>query len=402
MISTSLLHLSDLHYESPDSNYSDDVKVNTAPVVRVSVFRNLHRLLQLFACQRSFGAIAITGDITTRGSVDGFDSFLAKTFPFLSGLVSDPRAICMVPGNHDVIWNLAGSTGDYFDQKFHQYRRCVDRVGATTSVIPTGPIPDHADADLQFVKKVRGPLFIDRTRKLAILCINSSFRCGEVNSDLRSALRTPIENACQVIRKTRADFKNTKGLVKQLDAVNDSLTNLLPVIDRNSVFDIPHVTHAQLDYLRGLINEHSSKMKTEWQKYLKIALLHHHLVPFAYQMPEYKAFEVTADAAAVLEMLGSCGFQVILTGHKHQPYCQKVQFAETEILVLGGMTVGGYPVQGFAQGIRHLQLDQDTDGITIHISDLPCNWRGDMHGKVRELIRKAHVERLKIAKGATS
>ena len=57
------------------------------------------------------------------------------------------------------------------------------------------------------------------------------------------------------------------------------------------------------------------------------------------------------DATAVLRMLASYGFQIVLTGHKHEPYIQPFRFENNELLVVGGRTVGGGPASNGAAGI---------------------------------------------------
>jgi hypothetical protein len=129
----------------------------------------------------------------------------------------------------------------------------------------------------------------------------------------------------------------------------------------------------------------------------RVAILHHHVVPFEYQRPEHKPFELMADAASVLALLGSFGFHLVLTGHKHQPYIQKVRFRQAEMLVLGGMTVGGYPVARFGPGLRHIEMERAGNQMIVKVADLPCDWLGDTSGQVQELIETAHQERVDLA-----
>jgi 3',5'-cyclic AMP phosphodiesterase CpdA len=380
----SLLHLTDLHYESPDSNYRDDDKAFLEPALRANYFRNLHRLIKQCFKKTIFDAIAITGDFTTHGRESGFDSFEQQTLPLLSPLVVTPSAICMVPGNHDVVWNLDASKPDYFDAKFKRYRDCVDTSKATSSYIPSGTIPSNPYGEINF-NGSPSPLFVDPAGRIAVLCVNSAVRCGEVNNAIRTALRSPVAQALTEIGRTAAVVKNVESEIALNSAISH-LKRMDPLIERYSLFDIPHVTHTQLDQLQGVLDDQRGKLGPDC---IKIAIVHHHLAPFDYQLAEHKAFEVMADASNLLDLLASFGFKVVLTGHKHQSYRQLVQSRGRDILILGGMTVGGYSVTGFSPAIRHLELEQSDGDLRVRAADLPCSWDGDISTRVTELLEEA-------------
>jgi predicted phosphodiesterase len=391
MPQVSILHLSDIHYKSPTTNFANDNKADVAPAFQVSVFRNLHQILKHAFEEEHFAAISVCGDITTHAHPDGFTLFRNETYPLLRQLVAENQAICMVPGNHDVIWNILPDKVDYFDHKFKAFRLCVENTEATSCLIPTGRITTAYDANLEFLEPghgashIWGPLYINHNQRLVVACLNSSLRCGEVNQKLRSSLRKPVEAVCEKLARLEASLKGSRQSQKLLEEASLTLSDLLPVIDRHSVFDIPHITQAQMNRLEACIIKAKLALKNEWRNYIKVAMVHHHLVPFSCQIPEYKAFEVAADAAGVLEMLAGHGFQVILTGHKHQRYQQRVVFDETELVIAGGLTVGGVPIHG--QGMQHILIEQDNKALKIKITDLLCEIQGDIRRKVRERLR---------------
>lgn len=395
MPQVSILHLSDVHYKSPASNFANDNKADVPPAMQVSVFRNLHQILEHAFEQGHFAAIAVSGDITTHGQAEGFNLFQKQTYGLLRRLVAEQQAICMVPGNHDVIWDIPPDKVDYFDRKFKAFRLCVETTEATSCLIPTGRIPATDEANLEFLipghrsSHIWGPLYINRRQRLIVACLNSSLRCGEVNQKLRHKLRKPIETACEKLASAKASMKGARRSEKLVDEARLILNDLLPEIDRQSVFDIPHITQAQMNLLGSSIMKARAVLGAEWRDYLKVATLHHHLVPFSCQVPEYKAFEVAADAAGVLDMLAGHGFQVILTGHKHQRYEQEVRFGKNELVVIGGLTVGGFPVTGHGQGIQYIQLEQDKKTIKIRIAGLSCDIQGDIRQKVKDRLRQS-------------
>ena len=396
MSEASILHISDLHYVSQNSNYLDDNKADLPAALRATAFRNLDALLTHGFSADRCDAVAIGGDITTHGQPRGFDLFDSSAANLVRALVANPKAICLVAGNHDVVWNLDPREPDYFDRKFARYRATVQRLEATTCLIPTGAVPQSDDEQIRFDTGVPEPLYIDRDKKFLVLCINSSMRCGEVNVRMRGTLREPVDRALSALNRPGAGVAPN-----ELMEARTSLEGVLAEVDRRSLFDIPHVTHVQLSVLSDLLMRAKADLQADWQQYVKIALLHHHVVPFDYQMPEYKAFEVMADAAPTLEALGSFGFQVVLTGHKHQPYTQQIQFCGSEMLVVGGATVGGYAVPGFGQAVRHLDIERNEICCVVRVADIPCSRSGDLQKLVQQAkanasvytVRNSHVER---------
>ena len=395
MTQASILHLSDIHYKSPETNYANDNRSDVPPEMQANVFSGLHQVLDQAFAEEHFAAIAVCGDITTHGQPDGFALFKKETYGSLRRLVAESRAICMVPGNHDVIWDILPDKVDYFDRKFRAFRLCVESTEATSCLIPTGRMMGAADdAKLDFLTHghgayhIWGPLYVNHDKRLVIACINSSLRCGEVNQKMRRRLRGPVEEACQKLARLKPALKGKKRCEKLLEAATLTLDDLLPMLDRHSVFDIPQITQAQMNRVGSCIMKAKADLKDDWNNYIKVAVLHHHLVPFASQIPEHKAFEVAADAAGVLEMLAGHGFQVILTGHKHQRYQQKVMFDDCELIIVGGLTVGGFPVAGHGQGVQCVDMEQDDNALRVKITDLPCDLRGDIPQKVKARLKK--------------
>ena len=387
MRALSILHITDLHYASPRTNYQDDNKAEVPDALRASAFRNLSAILR-YGFANKVHVVTIGGDITTKGDPTGFEAFQKEIAELLLGLAPKPNAICVTAGNHDVLWKLDPQEKDYFDKKFGAYRSLVQGLGATSCLVPTGNIPESPEKSISFDGTVQGPLYLDQERKLLVLCINSSMRCGEVNLKMKGALSSPIRKAIETLTVCAKHTSTTDEQRVILDGVQNELRQTQAEVDERSLFDIPHVTHLQLSSMSALLMETKAGLK-DWESYLKIALLHHHVVPFDYQMPEYKPFEVMADAASTLEALASFGFHLVLTGHKHQPYTQQVRFDEHELLVVGGMTVGGYPVPGFGQGLRHLSVQRNDGDILIQVADVPCNRTGNIRGLVDQALKDA-------------
>jgi 3',5'-cyclic AMP phosphodiesterase CpdA len=178
----SLLSITDPHYEQPDANYLDDNKDQIPSALRDNIFANFNRIIQSGFARAQFDLIAICGDITTHGNPHGFDRFFGEAVAALQLLVPRRDAVCIVPGNHDVVWGLKPTDTNSFDSKFANFReKLVDKTGVTSCMYPDGQLCDKPGETLHLQFPPNGPLYDDHDRKLLVVCINSSIRCGELN-----------------------------------------------------------------------------------------------------------------------------------------------------------------------------------------------------------------------------
>lgn len=385
----SILHLSDLHYESPDSNYGDDDKADTPPSVRSNVFSNLNQILEGWPLDEPVDIVAVTGDITTRGNQEGFAKFQEKTVALLKDRLRNRKAFFLVPGNHDVRWGLDPAKSDYFDLKFENYSKLTREIGAMGALVPRGALRPGSEP-IDFAEGE--PLYVDRLKRFVVLCVNSSIRCGEVNAELRKAFSSPFQAALARVEAIAKELPGGGRSSSNLRHLKANLRECLSAVEEQTLFDVPHITHPQLYQLSTLLTRAVKELESDWSSYTKIALLHHHIVPFETQVSEYKAFAGTADAADLLDLLSEHGFQLVLTGHKHQHYIQEMSFRGSPLLIAGGATVGGQPVPGSFQGIRHIEL-RPQDSV-VRVANLHCNWHGTMGSQVREQIQSSDEYRL--------
>jgi 3',5'-cyclic AMP phosphodiesterase CpdA len=385
-----LLSVTDLHYADRNANFKDDDKFGTPFVFREEVFGQFHHILDHGFNDRKFDLIAVPGDLTTHGKSEGFERFVKNTADRLVALLASgkPQGLCLVPGNHDVRWELESSDKDYFDKKFADYRDAVNKIHATSCLVPTGPVPDSPDAfvPLQTVSS-DPPLLIDDDRNIIALCINSSMRCGEINVDLRNKLRTRVDaaenNVDAVYKSMQKGAPGRAGLyggLEELGAWKEELNHRL-------VFDVPHVTSAQIQALGVRLSEAIEPRRNGWSSYLKVAILHHHLLPFPRQVTEHKPFELLADASKVLALLTDFDFDLVLTGHKHQRYLLPFRDAGKRLLIVGGPTIGGYPTE--PPGFRHIHVRKTGLDTEFAVADLPLDMSNDLKKDIDERFQTA-------------
>ena len=170
---------------------------------------------------------------------------------------------------------------------------------------------------------------------------------------MREELSAPIRAALDAMK----DLAGSNGKTAKGRNAKAQLTQLLQAVNRRSLFDIPHATPVQLDAVRDALMNARDDLKQEWGDYMKVALLHHHLVPFASQRPEHKPFEMMADASEVMALLGDFGVQVV-SPVINTSRTAAGQVDEHRLAGAGRPDCGGYPAPGFAQGVRWIGLDR--------------------------------------------
>jgi len=346
MKSWDFLHVSDLHL-SATSQYIDDLKVHVDPAFRDNAFAAFVSLYKNSELLKSVRYVIFSGDVTTAGEQDGFDQFSREVVPNLRG--SSEKHFFIVPGNHDVVWSLDPKMSDYLSKKFSSFRDISHETDMTAALLPTGGL---MGGRLEF--EPRSPVWINKEEDLLVLCINSAIRCGEVNDKLRDELHSRLDSV-------HAQLKSSKDF-----ASAGSIEQALHEIDKFTLRDVAHVTRAQLAALEYELNRARSQFKADWNALLRVAVLHHHLTPFRYQVPEHKAFEPISDAAAVLQFLDDCGFHLVFTGHKHRAYEVRFNGTHRDILILGGRTVCGYG----DRGCRLIRIAKDQQDFLVNIADL--------------------------------
>jgi 3',5'-cyclic AMP phosphodiesterase CpdA len=384
------IFLTDLHYADPETNYSDDPKeldelpegVYLDAPYRAGVIDDVHSILDVdfralagpdFSDSLSF--IAVGGDITTRGRQEGFQQFATETIGRLSRLVSDSEAVCIVPGNHDVIWGLNPTQTGHFTKKFERFNSIRGGHRFTTCLMPKGQLEiskTRKPKKLNFDQLTPGPIYWSKDKKVLVLNINSSIRCGELNlrmaRDFDPFFRSPAE----------ADKK------AGTEASSFNIENFPNEIRQYLIRDVAEVTPAQIDWLRNELKQVRKDIGKDWDNYLRVALIHHHVAPFLGQKTEHKGYEAMIDSSRVLEFLTSSGFDLVLTGHKHQPHVSSHRFGDNEIVIIGGPTVAGAAIDGSYRGLQFIQVTSNGGGRQFYVQEIPYDIpKGDLEKELK-------------------
>ena len=253
-----ILHLSDLHLGGGDVwERSTDDKVGLVPVdenTRLAVLRTSLTGVKrhLAATKEQIDALVVSGDLTSKHDVEGFQRFL-ELFDEVQ-LVPHDRII-VVPGNHDVDWDSQPDT----KEKYASFLEHTRGRGMRTPLCDGVDLPgDPLDSEAQPVRVLDD---------CALVAINSANWCGVTVGPPRR-----------------------KGVT----------------------YDVARVSEAQLDGLTDILRGFDT------HDLIRIAILHHHLLPVT-EDEEVKPFEAFTNLARLRAWLRDHGFHVVLHGHKHQP-----------------------------------------------------------------------------------
>src|SRR6266508_4454220 len=293
-----ILHASDPHLGvvSPGQEL-DDSKLEIAREdieTTQTVFRHtLESLTSYVAANGKPSAVVVSGDLTYKGTPEGFTAF-AELLGERADVLPDDRArIVVVPGNHDVDWNKLAGTRD----------RYAGFLGATRDQGCATPLLDGVDF------KNSGPLALESgvadvphvvdDLEYLILPLNSSNYCGTVPP-------VRVEGAWSA-----TEWK------KRLAPLGAASTEALKQLEVLLKHDVARVSRRQVRALSLLFEELKIPVSRGDDPRPRIAVLHHQLLPVSAR-EEWKTFESLVNLGFVRQALREFGVDVVLHGHKHE------------------------------------------------------------------------------------
>ncbi|WP_461187955.1 metallophosphoesterase [Arthrobacter sp. Z4-13] len=286
-----LLHLSDLHLTAGGGDTLSDAKVAVVArsqqqtrIARIkSSLRNLGEQLTLDG--QTLDAIVITGDVTEKGSPEGFDLLPAVLAPLGKSLPNADR-ILVVPGNHDVAWGTPPSSSDRYEAflrlRSHGYRTALldgvdfDENGAV--------VPD-----------VLPPVLVALDSSYVVIGLNSSDYSG-----VEAATNGNLEAHLQVLEQLRESEPAVEALYQAWKA--------------RGRFDMARVGRTQFRVASDAL---STGILTTRPEPLRIAALHHQVIPVG-TSEEIKPFEAILNLGELRDWLATNKIDVAIHGHKHE------------------------------------------------------------------------------------
>lgn len=279
-----LMHITDLHLNAQGRPEEIDDKAGAGDEdVAGRAMENFLTALERFLTEHADLAptyLLITGDIVSRGgSEEDWDA--ARGFLLeLANVLQLPRTqILVVPGNHDVSWS------------------------GTTRTAMFGP----------FLKACKGFTLPRANQHMA-------FETEVVHH----GASPKIDFALLASPSFGTHTAKNQGYFSRIA----SLLQGLPPADRRAAIAAVTKAQGQLDFAAiGNLQLHGIRaLGTRPDDVLRVALMHHHLLPDP--QIEITPFEAVIDAGETLETLLGSGFNLVLSGHKHHK--RLVTYAEPE------------------------------------------------------------------------
>lgn len=298
-----LLHISDLHFTPrpiPATDVDDKVSISDLDaLIRVQdrseqLLRDLRRAFR--AEEEWPDAIVVSGDLVDRGGTDYGDDghsefdvavrFLERLAALFS--LSNER-IFVVPGNHDIDWTPGLD-------RLERYRGYLAATSGFRSPYQRG---NHLLPRFEQLRSADGTVVVD------IALLASPTFSGEPDPTLRTLGQTVSE---------------------LLAHAGDEAMSLAA----ERAFPLPPLDIAAIgvQQLRA-IEEHENDADS-----VRIAVLHHHLLPIT--QVEITPFEAVVDGGRALETLIRSGYDLVLSGHKHERRLSRLHQDTGAIDVLTG------------------------------------------------------------------
>lgn len=355
-----LLHLTDLHLDTPADFSGADFKSDIVPLGdRPDRFGALQTTLQAVAgSQWALDALIVTGDIPYQNGRDtkGWEQFDTAFDPLRdAGKLPPPDKIVVTPGNHDVAWRKpVGDPGHYSEFIAH-----VRDKGYVT------PMLDGIDfnADGQITSAGQHHL-LDLDLGLVVVPINSSHYCG----------------ALEPMGPALSDDQWEEALVK-LRGVDDELASKASEqIVSLRAQDIARISEPQFKALTELVANIKRAIPKDHdpRRLVWVAALHHHLLPVSTD-EEFKSYESMTNLGRFRQLLIDLGFHVVAHGHKHSGgvFWDRVhrkgaslQDPDPRLLVVSGSTAGSRR-EGTEETARLIEIEPSTVRRAVVVSKVP-------------------------------
>jgi 3',5'-cyclic AMP phosphodiesterase CpdA len=295
-----ILIISDLHFSGQkddgivDDKFQDEfLRIATAEDRIKEFFKSLHKV-----CRYEDNwprAVIVAGDLVKTGGQDP-EEFNRST-EFLRDLVSEfnlGRHVYVVPGNHDVNWKK----GLTYLERFESYLTSTERFTSPT-ITNSRLCAKFTDDPSQIIKGVNVEL---------LLLVSPTFS-GVITKETNKFI-TDVRDA---FLKSLPDGIDSEPIDKVLKEIEDG----------RAAFDIAAIGANQRNQI-ALLGERHRAIRP-----ILIAILHHHLLPDP--AIEIFPFESVLDSGKVLEDLISSGFDLVISGHKHNHRLTQYRIRDSSI-----------------------------------------------------------------------
>lgn len=286
-VTLNFLHITDCHLSVTATHQTVDVKLKGGHVRQPLRQDTLDMTLaavasELLSQKISLDAIVFSGDGTIKGDPDGQVDLRQMLLRNFCRLGIDAEKIVATPGNHDIVAGTKPSS----PERYELFRSAW--MQGDSSIVPFLDGIHQIDK-LDFSKHA----LIGPARRWAIFPINSSNW---------SQLRLDAEQNDDV--KALQEFLTKQPNQKHLEEALARLTS----------YDMARISEHQLSAIQTLATATKDIP-------LRIAVLHHHLMPVS-DREEFKAGADITNLGALRQVLLEHGFHIVVHGHKHHAASQ--------------------------------------------------------------------------------
>lgn len=358
-----VLHLSDLHF-SKNVNDDIDVKVPLQLNTHSEKIDQFAEYIKRLPAKPDY--VVVSGDITTKGSSDGFEIFDKIVIDLINkGKLPPVKNFIVVPGNHDV--QAGASIED--SRRWDNFKRFIGNKYLVPWIVGIGPtydeMTDLVDKDLAVSKPVQGgimqnpstgennsiPFLLDREKKVLFYAFNSS---------LLSHTKIKDEEASELIscaEKYKTTDPHLMGLARKLKQEMD--------------VDPARIAEDEIKLFTYCMEKIQALLPDDYKNSLKIAVLHHHIAPISCA-EEIKKFEMLINAGIFKRVLANYGFQVVLHGHKHwnEVYWDTAISGGGALLAVSGGTICGTPSKNKEAGFYLLDFSVKKKEVETHYCEM--------------------------------
>ena len=362
----SILHLSDLHF-------SKKIKEDFDAKVLLPINPRSEKVDKFRECIKELPTVpdfvVVSGDITLKGENDGFKLFNEFVKDLIrKGKLPPVDRFIVVPGNHDV---KAGDTMEDSSRwedfnksigskylipwivgaapNYDNMVTLVNSVFAGTSSRLGGAVYDSSTGERNSL-----PFLVDKDKKVIFYAFNSSLLS-------HTRIRT-LDNIIKFIDKHGADRNEAAELMQKVKSEME--------------VDPARVIGDEIKLFTYCMRQIREILRDEYDSFLKIAVLHHHVAPIACS-EEIKKFELLINAGFLKKVLVDYGFHVVLHGHKHwnEVYQDTAISGGGTLLVVAGGTIFGDPAPNKRAGFYLLNFSTGEKSVETCYYELMDSYR---------------------------
>jgi len=199
-------------------------------------------------------------------------------------------------------------------------------------------------------------------------------------------------------RLTQSDSirKATEWLREYRDpAGQDKIATVLEALDSASVVDPARIDPRELDLFDRFTNVLRDRLGEEYDRALKIAVLHHHVLPMRGE--EVKQFDLLLNAGRFKAELCAAGFQLVAHGHRHDPgaLVDSAVPGGGVLIVIAGGTIGGGEARGSSPGFNWIEYSGNDRALTNRYIELSET------GNAGQAWNRASVRRFRVPSSPT-